>query len=77
MIYERVGINIKNARKRKGLTQKQLAKELGCSVSMICGVENGSRRITLAFLERIARALNVDYLQLIENRDTQEHKYRI
>lgn len=76
-IQERVGNNIRYARKRKGLTQQQLAKKMGCSVSMICGVEKGSRRVTLAFLERIGNALEINYMDLIDIRDTQRQSFRI
>lgn len=76
-IQKRVGNNIRYARKRKGLTQKQLAKKMGCSVSLIYRVEKGSRRVTLAFLERMGNALEINYMDLIEICDTQRHSYRI
>ena len=69
-MYERVGWNIKRERRKKKYTQKQLAKKVGCSVAMICSVERGTRRVTLNFLDKVAEALEVDYLELIEKRDT-------
>lgn len=68
-IYERVGYKICNARKRKKMTQKELAEKVGCSVQMIGCTERGTRRISLNFLERVAAALEVDYMDLI-NHDT-------
>lgn len=76
-IYNRVGLRIKSARKKKGYTQKELAKKIGCSTAMICGVETGSKRVTLVFLDKIAKALDVEVMYFIENRDTREESKRI
>lgn len=76
-LYERVGWKIRSARRKKGYTQKDLAKKIGCSVSMIGGVETGTRRVTLAFLDKVATALDKDPMYFIENRDTREERKRI
>lgn len=55
---------IKDARKKAGLTQKELGLRIGTSESMISQYENGHRRPKYSTLERIAEALGieVDYL---------------
>lgn len=69
-IYNRVGLNIKMERKLKNLTQEQLATKMGYSKSFIGSIERGSRRCTLEDIERIAAALELDPMKLIERRDT-------
>ena len=43
---------------RKGLTQKALAKKIGTQQSAIARLESGAYNPTLAFLEKIAKALD-------------------
>lgn len=54
------GERIKEARKRAGLTQKQLADKLGISYVGISQWENNQRNPKLETLQRIADALGVD-----------------
>ena len=55
---------IKEARKKAGLTQKELGALVGTSEAMISQYENGHRRPKYTTLETIAKALGieVDYL---------------
>lgn len=46
------------ARIRKGLTQKELAKKIGTKQSAIARIESGNANTSLAFLEKIATAIN-------------------
>jgi ribosome-binding protein aMBF1 (putative translation factor) len=46
------------ARKEKGLTQKQLAKRAGTKQSVISRLETGRANPSLAFLKKLAAALN-------------------
>lgn len=52
-----VGQNIKNARKRAGLTQKELAQKLGLSFQSIAQWENDLRNPKIETLRKIAKAL--------------------
>lgn len=54
------GERIKEARKRAGLTQKELADKLGISYVGISQWENNQRNPKLETLQRIADALGVD-----------------
>lgn len=45
------------ARMKKGLTQEQLAKKMGTKQSAIARVEGGDANPSIAFLEKLTRAL--------------------
>lgn len=57
---------IQQARKKAGLSQKQLGEKLGLSASMIGQWENDLRNPKHETLKRIAKALNVHILSLID-----------
>lgn len=46
------------ARKEKGLTQKEIAKEIGTKQSVISRLEAGKANPTVAFLQKFAKALH-------------------
>ena len=52
-----VGINIKEIRKSKKLTQEELAENCGLQTSYLAGVERGDRNITLQTLQKILLGL--------------------
>ncbi|WP_066302110.1 helix-turn-helix domain-containing protein [Bacillus sp. FJAT-29937] len=54
-----VGINIKEIRKSKKLTQEDLAEKCGIQTSFLAGVERGDRNITLQTLEKLITGLEV------------------
>lgn len=51
------------ARIEKGLTQEELAKKIGTKQSVISRLESGKANPSLAFLKRLAGALN-SYLEI-------------
>lgn len=57
----RIGDMIKEARKEKGLTQKDLANRLDCTVQNISQWETNKITPKLATLEKIAAALEVPF----------------
>ena len=59
-----VGMNIKKARKNKGLKQKELANLIGFSESSISKYEQGLISIPIGVLEQIAKALDVSTFDL-------------
>lgn len=77
MIYKRVGQNIRDKRRKKSWTQKQLEAECGCSSNMICAIERGTRHCDLILLDKIAAALDCNFMDLIEKCDTHEANLKI
>ncbi len=60
-----IGRKIKELRKKRGLTQKDLGEMVGLDQTTISGYENGRRQIDLQKLMKIAQALGVDLKELI------------
>lgn len=54
-----IGNKIKEIRSKKGLTQKQLAKHLGCTEIMVSRYELGISQISIAQLEKIAKVFSI------------------
>jgi transcriptional regulator with XRE-family HTH domain len=61
-----LGENIRLARKRKGLTQEQLAELCEKKPSYITSVETSGRNPKISTIKQIADALEVDYRTLLE-----------
>ncbi|MEI2358831.1 helix-turn-helix domain-containing protein [Mesobacillus zeae] len=59
-LVKMVGLNIREIRKLKNLTQEQLAEKSGLQTSFLAGVERGVRNITLDTLDKILNGLEVD-----------------
>lgn len=55
-----VGMNIREIRKMKNLTQDELSEKSGLQTSFLAGVERGERNITLETLDKILGGLEVD-----------------
>lgn len=55
---------IKNYRKKRGMTQKQLAQKTGLSIATIQGYEQGKYKPKIDSIKKIANALNVSPLDL-------------
>ena len=60
MQSNRVGNLLAGARLKAGLTQAQLAKNLGVRQNMISDFERGKRRLSPTMAKRLAKALHVD-----------------
>lgn len=62
--YEEIGpevqlaIEIAEMRERLGMTQKELAKAVGTAQTNISRIERAGHNLTIAYLIRIAKALN-------------------
>lgn len=54
-----IAIEIAEARKRKRLTQVQLAKRIGMPQSQIARIESGNHNVTVGTLNKVASALNL------------------
>lgn len=57
--YQFIGARIKEIRRKKGLSQKDLAEKVGFgSATSISLIESGERKISIVDLEKTAQALN-------------------
>lgn len=65
-IPDRVGKRIRSARQAHGLSQSELARKCGFSVTALSNWENGRQRPSIAFAENIIDEfdLTLDYLLL-------------
>lgn len=56
---QRFGVTVRTIRKAKGLTQEQLAGEVGIDLTYLGGIERGRRNPSLLVIVKIALALDV------------------
>lgn len=56
-----LGVRIKQIRRMKGASQKELADVLGCSEAQISHIENGNRKISMDMVERLADFFKISY----------------
>lgn len=61
-----VGENLRRRRAGLGMTQAQFAQVLGINRGYVAGVERGERDISLNAVEKIARRLQLDPLELLQ-----------
>lgn len=72
-----IGDKIKELRRQKRLTQKELAQKLGTSPQNLAQYENGKRRPKYETIKKIATALDVTISDLIEEDDLGYYKIDI
>jgi transcriptional regulator with XRE-family HTH domain len=73
-IKRAVGRRIKIVRQRSGLTQDQLAEQVGLSPKYISGIERGVENPTMDILIRLAKALEVEPYDLFLFGESEEHE---
>ncbi|MGN0919433.1 MAG: helix-turn-helix domain-containing protein [Alphaproteobacteria bacterium] len=66
---KRVGVNLRDCRKRQSLTQKQVAENLSMATITYVLIEEGKVGTTLKTLYKIAKVLNVSPSQLLVDKD--------
>ena len=67
LTHKRLGRRIKTLRKESGLTQEDLAFEVGVNRSYMGFIERGERNPSLAMLKKIAKALKVSLSVLFQS----------
>lgn len=60
-----IGREIARRRQERGLSQRELAEEVGCDVSTIARVETGHRGLSLDLLYEVAKQLRVPMAALL------------
>ncbi|MBQ8814102.1 MAG: helix-turn-helix transcriptional regulator [Lachnospiraceae bacterium] len=66
------GQNIKNFRKLRGLTQKELAQKIGVAEITLRQYENNKREPRIETIQKIASALNVRLVDIVDAADFQK-----
>lgn len=61
---------MREERKKRGLSQKELGKKIGMSQQMIAQYENGNRNPKMETIEKIANALEVPTFNLVETKSS-------
>lgn len=70
-LYAEIGKNIKNARKKMGITQEELANLTNYSLSFIANIESRTfQTFSISALNNIAKALNTTMKDLLPNMNT-------
>ncbi len=69
-VLVRFGRRVRELRKKKGMSQEELALEAGLDRSYVGGVERGERNISLVNIEKLARALGVSLEALVRQRNS-------
>jgi len=59
------GQNVKKYRKKRKLSQEELARKAGVHRTYIGGIERGERNVSLMNIKRIAKALNAEIKNFI------------
>jgi transcriptional regulator with XRE-family HTH domain len=67
-IQSEIGMRIRAARERAGLTQEQVASRLGTAANVLSRIETGQRGLSIPQLVDLAAALGVSPGALFENR---------
>ena len=67
-LKERVGLNLQDARRAKGISQEELAHRASVNRGYVGKIENAKYSASLTTLEKIAQALNIDPSELLKPR---------
>jgi transcriptional regulator with XRE-family HTH domain len=65
---EQIGRRLRSVRRKKGITQQELASALGTNQGTISNIERGVRGVTVQQLVKLARALRVSTNEILEER---------
>jgi transcriptional regulator with XRE-family HTH domain len=66
ILLKKLGLSIRRARQKKGLSQESLALAADLDRSYIGGVERGERNVAIINLKKIADALKISVSQLLK-----------
>lgn len=70
-IMQDVGRKLRNYRQKRKMTQEDLAEKAELHYTYIGQVERGEKNLTLMSLEKILNALEVSFVELFEDVETQ------
>lgn len=70
-IREMIGSRIRDIRTKKGLTQDELAEEMGINPKYLSGIERGKENPTMTTLINLAKALGVPIAEVFDFTETE------
>lgn len=71
-----IGERLRAARRKRGITQEELASILGTNQSQVSNVERGDRGLTIQQLVKICRALRISPVEILgETKETKENGF--
>ena len=65
-INHAIGFVVANIRKEKGMSQLDLAFDMGTTRKYLSDIENGKRNISMDVAWRLAEALGISFTELID-----------
>lgn len=65
MDYYKIGQRIRQLRKARGLSQEQLAEQIGISVTHMSHIETGSTKLSLPVMADLAKAIDASTDELL------------
>jgi len=65
-VSAKLGLNLKKIRTKKGISQGDIARDLGVSCGFISTIENGKTNPTLATISKLAKAVGVSVDELLK-----------
>lgn len=68
-LQQRVGINIRYWRQKRGLSQEEFAERAELHPTYVSGIETGKRNPTVKIIERVAAALDVNPGELFDQNE--------
>jgi transcriptional regulator with XRE-family HTH domain len=63
-VHKKLGKRIADLRKKRGFTQEAFSHECGFNRSYMGAVERGEKNITLAMVNKVAKALKISLAEL-------------
>ena len=70
-----IGKRLKDARRKKGLTQEQLVEQLGVSIAYLSKIETGKIHINLERLSQICEILDITEGEILNGVSVKSEKY--
>lgn len=68
-LFNLIGLNVRVERTIKQLTQAQLAELIDVHEKYIGKIETGKQNVTVRTLNKIAQALNINIIRLLEDKN--------
>lgn len=72
-INKRIGKVIHNERRKKGITQQEMAHLLGISRTTLSFYENGIKKINLTNLQKISNILDINIISLFNDENLEKN----